>query len=167
MELFNHADWAHWSTSEHIPAKELKNTASQNTNVMEHAEECLEASRAKCIAVQNFYKEIQADKEAGNILKAGESAGSIPSLMSKAMKRVHELENVHCQKMAELIYDPDGTCKHSVKEVRQMLQAAGRCIAMLVQDFNEAKSLVAKFKVNLKKPEKDRYKKFMLAEPEY
>ena len=136
----------------------MKNTAQQNTNVMEHAEECLEASRAKCIAVQNFYKEIQADKEAGNILKAGESAGSIPSLMSKAMQKVKDMETRHCQKIAGLIYDPDETCQASVKDVRQMLVAASSCMAGLAQAFNEAKSRVAKYKANLKKPERDRYR---------
>ena len=94
-------------------------------------------------------------------MKAGSAAGSIPSLMSKAMKKVQDMETVHCQKIAGLIYDPDETCQASVKDVRQMLVAASSCMAELTQAFNEAKALVAKYKANLKKPERVRYRQFM------
>ena len=42
-----------------------------------------------------------------------------------------------------------------------MLVAAGSCMAELTQAFNEAKALVAKYKANLTKPERVRYRQFM------
>ena len=90
---------------------------------MHRAQECLEASKAVCISVQNFYKQIQKEG-----ILASPEAGSIPSIMSSAMKAVKQMEKDHMQPIAELIYDPDGTKKAIVKDVKQMVYACLCCI---------------------------------------
>ena len=48
--------------------------------------------------------------------------------------------------LAELCYDPDGTCSASVKDVKDMLGAAAKTLQTLTQYMNEAKALVSKYK---------------------
>ena len=108
---------------------------------MHKAQECLDASKAVCVSVQNFYKQIQKDG-----ILASPEAGSIPSIMSSAMKAVKQMENSHMQTMAELIYDPDGTQKVTVKDVKELLSSAAKALTPLQQYLVEAKALVQKFK---------------------
>ena len=75
-----------------------------------------------------------------------QDAGGIPDIMPKAMKKVKEMEREHLQPIAEVMYDPDGTCSASVKEVKDMLGAAAKTLQTLIQYMNEAKALVSKYK---------------------
>ena len=75
-----------------------------------------------------------------------QDTGSIPAIMSTAMKKVKEMEKEHMQRIAEVIYDPDGTCSASVKDVKDMLGAAAKTLQTLTQYMNEAKALVSKYK---------------------
>ena len=50
------------------------------------------------------------------------------------------------QTMAELIYDPDGTQKVTVKDVKELLNSAAKALTPLQQYLVEAKALVQKFK---------------------
>ena len=66
--------------------------------------------------------------------------------MGNAMKNMKDMENVHLQPIAELIYDPDGTSLTSVKDVKGMLSSAARALQALTLSMNEAKALVQKYK---------------------
>ena len=62
------------------------------------------------------------------------------------MKAANELEKDHMQKMAELIYDPDGKNTVTVKDVKEMLNYTAKALTPLQQYLQEAKALVQKFK---------------------
>ena len=66
--------------------------------------------------------------------------------MKAALKAVNELEKDHMQKMAELIYDPDGKNTVTVKDVKEMLKSAAKATASVKQAFEDANALVQKFK---------------------
>ena len=141
-ELLDYAPWAKWSTTQNsTPVAELKNVVKPGSDAMHKAQECLDASKAVCISVQNFYKQIQKEG-----ILASPEAGSIPSIMSSAMKAVKQMEMDHMQTMAELIYDPDGTKKVTVKDVKELLSSAAKALTPLQQYLVEAKALVQKFK---------------------
>ena len=108
---------------------------------MHKAQECLDASKAMCISVQNLFKQIKKE----GILTSPE-AGSIPSIMKTAMKAANKMEEDHMQPMAALIYDTDGTNKSTVKDVKEMLNSAAKALTPLQQYLQEAKALVQKFK---------------------
>ena len=108
---------------------------------MTKAQECLDASKAVCISVQNFFKQIQRE----GILTSPE-AGSIPSIMKTAMQAANEMDRDHMQPMAALIYDTDGTHKASVKDVIQMIRDAAKDLAKLQQYLQEAKALVQQYR---------------------
>ena len=91
--------------------------------------------------MQNFYKQVQQE----GILKQP-NAGSIPAIMSTAIKKVKDLETDHMQPLAEVIYDPEGTTTATVKDVKDMLGAAAKTLMSLTQYRDEAKALVAKYK---------------------
>ena len=80
-----------------------------------------------------------------------QDTGSIPAIMSTAMKKVKEMETEHMQPIAELCYDPDGLCSASVKDVKDMLSAAAKTLLDLTQYMGEAKALVNKYKAAHKK----------------
>ena len=80
--------------------------------------------------------------------------GSIPAIMSTAMKKVKEMETEHMGPIADIMYDADGTCSASVKEVKDMLCAAAKTLQALTQYMNEAKALVSKYKSEQLKKEK-------------
>ena len=142
MELLDYAPWAKWSCTPNTMCQgELKNVVKPESKAMQQAQECLDASKAVCISVQNFFKQIQQE----GILASSE-AGSIPSIMSSAMKAVQQMEKDHMQTMTELIYDPDGTKKVTVKDVKELLSSAAKALAPLQQYLVEAKALVQKFK---------------------
>jgi hypothetical protein len=145
MELLDDAPWAKWGTT-NIPVAELKHVVKANSDAMHRAQECLDASKAVCIAVQNFFKQIQKE----GILTSPE-AGSIPSIMKTAVKAANEMEKDHMQPMAALIYDTDGTNKATVKDVKEMLNSAAKALTPLSQHLQEAKALVQKFKNKEKK----------------
>ena len=128
---------------------ELKNVVKPGSDAMHKAQECLDASKAVCVSVQNFYKQIQKDG-----ILASPEAGSIPSIMSSAMKAVKQMEKDHMQTMAELIYDPDGTKKVTVKDVKEMPNSAAKALSPVHQHLEEAKALVQKFKNKGKKESK-------------
>ena len=56
------------------------------------------------------------------------------------------MEKDHMQAMAELVYDPDGTKKVTVKDVKELLKSAAKALTPLQQYLVEAKALVQKFK---------------------
>ena len=150
MELLNFAPWAEWGTTpNNIPKAELKNAATPGSDAMKKAQECLDASKAVCISMMNFYKQVQTE----GILRLP-GVGSIPTIMSTAMKKVKEMEKEHMQPIADVIYDPDGTCSASVQDVKDMLCAAAKTLQALTQYMNEAKALVSKYK-SAKKPNTD------------
>ena len=66
--------------------------------------------------------------------------------MPTAIKKVKEIEKEHMQPIADVIYDPDGTCSASVKDVKDMLGAAAKILQSLIQYMSEAKALVGKYK---------------------
>ena len=147
MELLDYAPWAKWSTTQNsTPVAELKNVVKPNSDAWYKAQECLDASKAVCISVQNFYKQIQKE-----CILASPEAGSIPSIMSSAMKAVKQMEKDHMQTMTDLIYDLDGTKKVTVKNVKKLLSSAAKALIPLQQYLVEAKALVQKFKNKDKK----------------
>ena len=113
---------------------------------MHKAKACLDASKAVCISVQTFFKEIKKE----GILTSPE-AGSIPSIMKTAMKAIPEMERDHMQPIAALIYDTDGTKKVTVKSMRNQLYSAAQALTLLKQHLDESKALVQKFKAREKK----------------
>ena len=148
MELLNFAPWAEWSaTPNNIPNAELKNAATPDSDAMKKAQECLDASKAVCTSVQNFYTQIQKEG-----ILASPEAGSIPSIMSSAMKAVKQMEKDRIETMAELIYDPDGTKKVTLKDAKELLTSAAKALTPLQQYLVEAKALVQKFKHKQSQP---------------
>ena len=142
MELLDYAPWAKWGTgNNNVPVAELKHVVKPNSDAMHKVQECLDASKAVCISVKNFFKQLQGE----GILKSPE-AGSIPSIMKIAVETANQLEKDHMQPMAALIYDTDGTNKATVKDVKEMLNAAAKALTPLQQYLVEAKALVQKFK---------------------
>ena len=138
MELLGYAPWAEWSTTQNsTPVAELKNVVKPGSDAMHKAQECLDASKAVCTSVQIFYKQIQKDG-----ILASPEAGSIPSIMSSAMKAIKQMEKDHIETMA----DPDGTKKVTVKDVKELLNSAAKALTPLQQYLVEAKALVQKFK---------------------
>ena len=147
LELLDYAPWAKWgATPNNIPVAELKNVVKPDSGAMHKAQECLDASKAVCTSVQNFYKQIQKEG-----ILASPEAGSIPSIMSSAMKAVKQMEKDNIETMAELIYDPDGANRVTVKDVKEMLNATAKDLIPLKQYLEEAKALVSKFKTKEKK----------------
>ena len=108
---------------------------------MHKAQECVDASKAVCISVQNFFKQIQKE-----VILTSPEAGSIPSIMKTAMKAANEMEKDHMQPMAAFIYDTDGTNKATVKDVKEMLSSAAKALTHLQQYLRAAKAMVQKFK---------------------
>ena len=142
MELLDYAPWAKWSTTQNnTPVAELKNVVKPGSDAMHKAQECLDASKAVCTSVQNFYTQIQKEG-----ILASPEAGSIPSIMSSAMKAVQQMEKDHMQTMSELLYDPDGTKQVTVKDVKELLSSAAKALTPLQQYLVEGKALVQKFK---------------------
>ena len=142
LELLNYAPWANWAVSpNNVPKPQLKNMAGPESDAIKKAHECLAASQTVCAAMQNFYRMVQSE----SILRK-QDTGSIPTIMSNAMRKMKDMENEHLQPIAELCYDPDGTSLTSVKDVRGMLSGAARALQSLTQYMNEAKALVQKYK---------------------
>ena len=142
MELLDYAPWAKWGTTPNdVPVADLKKAVKPDSDAMERAQECLDASKAVCINVQTFSKNIQKE-----CIMTNPKAGSIPSIMNNAMKAAKDMEKDHMQTMAELIYDPDGTKKVTVKDVKELLSSAAKALTPLQQYLVEAKALVQKFK---------------------
>ena len=150
MEVMNWAPWAEWGvTPNNVPKAELKNVAKPGSDAMTKAHECLDASKAVCIAMKNVFKQAQKDG-----ILAAPDAGSIPAIMATAMKKVKEMENDHMQPIAAIIYDTDGTCSASVKDVKEKLNAAALTVKTLTQHMNEVKALVQKHKSAASKKQK-------------
>ena len=142
MKLLDYAPWAKWvATPSNSPVAELKNVVKPNSDAMHKAQECLDASKAVCISVQNCFKQIQKE---GTLTSP--EAGSIPHIMKSAMKAANAMEVDHIQPMADIIYDTEGTNTVTVKEVKEMLNAAAKALSPLQQYSQEAKALVQKFK---------------------
>ena len=116
---------------------------------MKKAQECLDASKAVCNSVQNFFKQIQQEG-----ILTSPLAGSIPSIMKSALKEAKQMEKDHMEPMAALIYDADGKCQLTVKEVKEMLGSAAKALHPLKQHLEEAKALVQKYKNNQRKEAK-------------
>ena len=152
MELLDYAPWAQWgATPNNVPVSELKNVAKPDSDAMHRLQECMDASKAVCMNVQHMFKELQKEG-----ILASPEAGSIPTLMKAAMKAAKDMENAHMQPMKDLIYDvTDGTKKATVKEVKETLHSAAAAMTPLKQHLNEAKVLVQKFKMALKKKEEE------------
>jgi len=147
MELLNFAPWADWAvTPNNIPKVQLKTAATPDSDAIQKAHECLDASKAVCVSMQNFYKMVQSE----GILRM-QDTGSIPAIMSTAMKKVKEMETEHMQPIADVIYDHEGTCSSSVKDVKDMLGAAAKTLQSLTQYMSEANALVGKYKAALNK----------------
>ena len=81
------------------------------------------------------------------------ATGSIPAIMSTALKNAKQMETDHMQPLAEVIYDHDGTHSATVKEVKDMLGAAAKILMSLIQYRDEAKALVSKYKSGQPKKE--------------
>ena len=148
------APWATWSTtpaSSPQERKALKNVASQDSDAMTKAQECMDASQSVCVQMKDFYTKTKSE----GILTM-KDAGSIPTIMQLAMSKMKEMENEHMQAIAKLIWYPDGQQQtHSVQDIKQMLGAAAKTLGQLKTHMNEAKALVAKFKIAQKKKEEE------------
>ena len=141
-DLLNFAPWAEWSaTPGNIPKAELQNAAEPGSDAMTKAHECLTACQATCMSMKNFYKQVQQD----GILKQPNS-GSIPAIMSTAIKQVKDLETDHMKPIADVLYDPEGTTTTTVKDVKDMLGAAAKTLMSLTRSRDEAKAWVVKYK---------------------
>lgn len=142
LELLDYAPWAKWSTTpNNVPEVDLKKALKPDSDAMERAQECLDASKAVCINVQTFFKNIQKEG-----IMTNPKAGSIPSIMNNAMKAAKDMEKEHMQPMAELIYDVDGTKKVTKGHVKEMLNAAAKDLKNIQQYLLEAKALVQKYR---------------------
>ena len=147
MELLDFAPWAKWSGAEDsVPQATLKNVAKPGSDAIKKAQECLEAIKAVCINMKNFYQQCQSD----GILTQPD-VGSIPNIMKNAMKKAKELEKEYMEPLADVIYDPDGTHTATVSMLKEMLHAAAKDLAPLQQYYIEAKALVQKYKTGQKK----------------
>ena len=83
--------------------------------------------------------------------------GSIPAIMSTAMQKLKEVETEHMQPIAELCYHPDANlAPASVKDVKDMLNAAAKSLKSVTQYMSEAKSLVNRCKAAQKKEEEQK-----------
>ena len=154
MELLDYAPWAQWgATPNNVPVSELRNVARPDSDAMHRLQECMDASKAVCMNVQNMYKELQKEG-----ILASPEAGSIPSIMKTALNAAKQMDKDHIQPLAELIYDPDGTNKVTVKEAKERLHAAAQVAASLKQYLLESKALVQKFKIKMKAKAKEEAK---------
>ena len=149
IELLDYAPWAKWGVApNNIPVPDLKKVVKPNHDAMHKAQECLDACKAVCISVQSYYKQIQSE----GILTSAE-AGSIPSIMKTAIKAASAMDKDHMQPIASVIYDPDGTNKATVKDVKEMLHSAAKALSPLQQYLLETKALVQKFNAAAKAKE--------------
>ena len=146
LEILHFAPWVDWALVQNAPKVELKAKCSQDPDAIQKAHECLDASKAVCLSMETFYKGVQSH----GILSM-QDTGSIPVVMSTAMKKVKEMQTEHIQPIADVIYDHEGTCPTSVKDVKDMLGAAAKTLQSLTQYMSEAKALVGKYKAALNK----------------
>ena len=147
MELLDYAPWANWvATQENVPEHELKKVVKPDSDPMHKAQECLDACKAVCFSTQGLFKQLQKE----GVLTSPE-AGSIPSMMKKAINAATQMEKDHMQPIAELIYDTDGTNNITVKSMRNQLYSAAQALTLLKQHLDESKALVQKFKAKDKK----------------
>ena len=77
--------------------------------------------------MQNFCKAVQTEG-----ILASRDAGSIPAIMSTAMNKAKEMEKEHIQPISDVVYDTDGNCQASVKDVKDMLGAAAKTFVAAV-----------------------------------
>ena len=152
IELLDYAPWASWGvTPNNVPEPELRSVAKPDSDAMHRLQECMDGSKAVCMNVQNMFKELKKEG-----ILASPEAGSIPSLMKAAMKDAKDMEHDHMQPIMQLIDDvTDGTNKATVKHVKEICHAAARALIPLKQHLNEAKALVQRFKMALKKKEEE------------
>jgi hypothetical protein len=141
LELLHYAPWVDWALVQNVPSIQLKTAATPDSDAIQKAHECLDASKAVCLSMETFYKGVQSQ----GILSM-QDTGSIPVIMSTAMKKVKAMQTEHMQPIADIIYNHDGTCSTSVKEVKDMLGAAAKTLQALTQYMSEAKALVQKYK---------------------
>ena len=152
MGVLDFAAWATWSATPASSPQEraaLKNVASQDSDAMTKAQECMDASQQVCVQMKDFYKRTKSEG-----ILTEKDAGSIPTIMSLAMSKMKEMENEHMQSIAQLIWYPDGSTQ-SVQDIKQMLGAAAKTLGQLKTHMNEAKALVTKFKIAQKKKEEE------------
>ena len=151
-ELLDYAPWVQWSvTPNSVPQAQLGSIAKPDSQAMKQLENSMEACKAVCMNVHSMFKELTRE----GVLSSPD-AGSIPSIMKAAMRAANEMEKDHMQTMAGIIYDPDGTKKVIVKDVKEMLRSAAKATAPVKQSLDEAKSLVRKFRRQQDKKEKER-----------
>ena len=152
MELLDYAPWAKWgATPNNIPVADLKNVVKPNSDAMHKAQECLNASKAVCISVQNLFKQAQQES-----ILTSPHAGSPPSITKTAMEALDGMEKNHMQLMAALIYDIDGNNAVTVKHVKEMLNSAAKALSPVQQYLLEAKALVQTFKTKEKERKSSR-----------
>ncbi len=128
LELLQYAPWVDWALVQNVPKLQLNATCAPDSAALAKATECLEASKAVCISMEALYKGVQAQ----GILSLPDT-GSIPVIMSTAMQKLKQMQTEHMQPIADIIYNHDGTCSTSVKEVKDMLGAAGKTWQSLTQ----------------------------------
>ena len=151
MELLDYAPWATWGGAPNsVPASELRKAVKPNSDAMTKAQECLDASKATIIQVENLFKQIQKES-----IMTSPEAGSIPSIIKSAMKAANEFDKDHMKPIAAAIYDIDGTNQVTVKDVKEMLHSAAKDMAGLTTSFMEAKALVHKFKNESRKKQRE------------
>jgi hypothetical protein len=153
VEMCDWAPWAQWCTTPNSDPQmraQLKNAATPNSEAIKKAQEGLDASKQLCQQVQNFYKQVKSE---GILSRA--DAGSIPKLMTDAMRKLRELETHHVQTITAIVYDDECTNTQTVKDVKEVLHEAAKTVKQLRTLFEEAKALVTKYKIAAKKKEKN------------
>jgi hypothetical protein len=151
IELLDFAPWAKWGAEKtNLQVTDLKKVVKPESDAMHRAQECVDASKAVCISVQNFFKQIQEEG-----ILAHPKAGSIPSIMKAAIKASKQMQADHIQPISDLIYDTEGTNKVTVKDLKEKILSAARDLTPLKQYFQESKALVQKFKNEKQKETKE------------
>ena len=152
LELMDYAPWVQFGvTANSVPVSELRNTCKPDSDALNRLQEGMDGCKTVCTNVQGMYQGLQKDGTLDH-----PEAGSIPSIMKAAIKAAKDLENEHMHPMSALILDvTDGTKNVTVKDAKQTCFQAAMALTPLRTNLNEAKVLVAKFKMALKKKEQE------------
>ena len=146
LSVLGNAVWAEWGNKpnhECNPA-ELKAAANHDSEAMKKLQEGFDAMKSACKQMQNLFTQTRSAS------LMGKDSGSIPSLMTDALKYATKLEESHCQPMAAILYDPDEKGV-SVASIKTLLSKASPQMANLMQKMNEVKFLIQKHKASTSK----------------
>lgn len=148
LQLLNFAPWAGWGAkpeTECNPAT-LKAPAKPDSEAMVKLQEGLDAMQAACNQMKTIFKDCRKQG-----MMTAEDCGSIPKLIQSAMGKVKPLEENHCQPVADLLYNTEGT-EVPVSNVKGMLMQAAPAMALLSQQMNEIQVLTQRYRSKKSEP---------------